>query len=320
MSNRPFFSVVIPVFNGEKYISYAVDSVLNQSFSDYEIIIVNDCSTDQTMSVCQKHLVDERVNVITLDKNSGVAVARNIGIENCQGRYICFLDCDDVYLPNHLETLSFMIRSYPDEVFYFTSHQDVLLDGKIVSIVSDTDGKGIKLYSDYIGSTIDGKTRIHTNSVCVKREVFAEIGVFKIGIHVGEDIDLWNRIGLYHNVVVSDIVTTQRNRINSTATRHYVHIYEDCFDREIDSFLFDSKINEMRKTSLVRYRQEKTRSNINHKILDGDKRTAWSWIRSNDLNMCNKKRLFITYISFLLPTGLLNKIVSIKSRGFYHAD
>lgn len=95
-------SVIIPAYNRENTIERAVMSVLNQTYKDLELIVVDDCSKDNTVEVL-KSIEDDRLKIIELEKNSGACVARNVGIENAQGDYIAFQDSDDEWLLNKLE-------------------------------------------------------------------------------------------------------------------------------------------------------------------------------------------------------------------------
>lgn len=111
---KPFFSIVIAVYNRENFITRALESLLNQSFKNWEAIIVDDCSTDGTLDSIKPFLSDSRLNLIISKKNLGVAKARNLGINNAIGNYITFLDSDDEYKSNHL-----------------TSRYELLIDNKI---------------------------------------------------------------------------------------------------------------------------------------------------------------------------------------------
>lgn len=95
-------SVIIPVYNSAKYIEETINSVLNQIYQNFEIIIVDDCSTDDSCKIIE-NLKDKRIRLIKLEKNSGVAVARNTAIENANGQYIAFLDSDDTWVRNKLQ-------------------------------------------------------------------------------------------------------------------------------------------------------------------------------------------------------------------------
>ena len=96
MKKQPFFSVVVPVYNVEPYLKKAVKSVLNQTFQNYEIILVNDCSTDNCKLICQEFATQyEQVSLINHEKNCGLSAARNTGMKYADGQYIWFMDSDD---------------------------------------------------------------------------------------------------------------------------------------------------------------------------------------------------------------------------------
>lgn len=118
----PTVSIVTPVYNAEKLISETIESVLNQTYSDFEMLIVDDCSTDNSKEIIKKYSnIDKRIKYYSLQKNSGAAVARNKGIELSRGRYICFLDSDDLWTKTKLEEqLNFMKEK--NIAFSFTSY------------------------------------------------------------------------------------------------------------------------------------------------------------------------------------------------------
>lgn len=103
-------SIISPVYNSEKYISETINSVINQTYTNWEMILVDDASTDASLAIIQKFQdSDSRIKLYKLEKNSGAGVARNFAIEKAQGRYIAFLDADDLWKPNKLQTqISFL--------------------------------------------------------------------------------------------------------------------------------------------------------------------------------------------------------------------
>ena len=104
MSIEKLVSVIMPNYNGAKYISIAIESVIFQTYPFWELIIIDDCSTDNSVNIIEEYVAkDKRIKLIRLPKNSGAAIARNTGIEVALGQYIAFLDSDDVWLPNKLE-------------------------------------------------------------------------------------------------------------------------------------------------------------------------------------------------------------------------
>lgn len=120
MQEQPFFSVIIPVYNREKYVARAIESVIHQTFKNWEMIIIDDGSRDRSVEIARSY---ERPNirVICNEKNLERCVTRNKGVEAARGRYICYLDSDDYHLPHHFETLYKSIEKagFP-EAFFFT--------------------------------------------------------------------------------------------------------------------------------------------------------------------------------------------------------
>jgi glycosyltransferase involved in cell wall biosynthesis len=126
----PYFSIIIPVYNREKRIATAIESVLNQEFSDFELLIIDDASTDNTKAVVTNYS-DARISYHRNEQNLERCNSRNIGIERAKGKYICFLDSDDYHLPNHLSSLHELIKAKKEpEGFFFTNSWNESDDGK----------------------------------------------------------------------------------------------------------------------------------------------------------------------------------------------
>lgn len=118
-------SVIIPTFNREKLIERSINSVLNQTYKNFELIVVDDCSTDNTENVVKKYN-DERIHYIKLEKNSGACKARNVGIENAKGEYIAFQDSDDVWHKDKLEVQLEQMKKNNAEVSFCNMMQHKL--------------------------------------------------------------------------------------------------------------------------------------------------------------------------------------------------
>ena len=104
MNAIPFLSIIMPVYNAEKYLEDSITSILDQTMQDFELILINDCSTDNSRRLCEKYVQqDSRVVMIHLEKNGGAGNARNIGIQKAKGKYITFMDSDDVIERNLYE-------------------------------------------------------------------------------------------------------------------------------------------------------------------------------------------------------------------------
>lgn len=106
-------SIIMPLYNGEKYLRQCIDSILSQTVSDWELIIVNDGSVDSSLEICSSYAQkDSRIKVIT-QENAGVSAARNNALAHASGKYVAFIDCDDMYTPDHLEVLLDLLKSNP---------------------------------------------------------------------------------------------------------------------------------------------------------------------------------------------------------------
>jgi glycosyltransferase involved in cell wall biosynthesis len=119
---NPFFSIIIPLYNREKTISRAIESILNQTFQDFEVIIVDDCSNDYSAKIVHEYkLRDARIKYLKNEINQERCVSRNKGIQIALGKYICFLDSDDYHLPIHLETFYHKILEEKEPKAYLFS-------------------------------------------------------------------------------------------------------------------------------------------------------------------------------------------------------
>jgi hypothetical protein len=123
------FSVVIPLYNKEHYIEKTIQSVLDQTCTDYEVIVVDDGSKDNSLALARKFESD-RVRVIP-QENQGVSVARNTGILNANGEFICFLDADDEWRPDYLATVEQLTERYPESAIFVTAYAVNMGNGKI---------------------------------------------------------------------------------------------------------------------------------------------------------------------------------------------
>jgi len=192
------FSVVIPLYNKEKSVKSTIESVLNQTFQDFEIVIVNDGSTDKSLEIVNS-IRDERIRII--DKpNGGVSSARNRGIMEAKYEWIAFLDADDLWENNHLQVVAEMIKSFPNERVFCTSFatsENNMYHQKNNSII---------IVEDYFKEALNGSV-ICTGVAVIHRSVFKNVGYFNEILSRGEDLDLWARIGKKYRVIKSNIIT-----------------------------------------------------------------------------------------------------------------
>lgn len=122
-------SIITPCYNAERFIAQAIESVLAQTYTDWEMLIVDDCSKDNTIKIVQQYVdKDERIKLFCLQENSGAGIARNKSIEEAKGRFIAFLDSDDIWFPNKLETqINFMLDNNYESVCSWYEYVDLSL-------------------------------------------------------------------------------------------------------------------------------------------------------------------------------------------------
>ncbi len=191
---NPLVSVVISCFNYGRYIEECVESVLNQSFKNFEIIIIDDGSTDNSESIINKYKKHETIRCFW-QHNRGQANAKNRGIFESKGEFIAFLDADDVWLSNKLEKQLILFKDVKVGVVYSTA-RFLNTNGEELFLKS---GKGyFKPRRGFVGEYLIFDNFIYFSSSIVRKECFANVGYFDEQIKMGIDWDLWLRISKYY--------------------------------------------------------------------------------------------------------------------------
>lgn len=196
------FSVIIPLYNKAPYVAKAIQSVLVQTFTDYELVIVDDGSKDDSAEIAEK-VIDGQLNCrLIKQENAGVSMARNNGVAVSQGDYLCFLDADDWWEPTFLEEMSKLIEEYPDAGIYganYTIVNETKRKTRIAKIgVEDGFERGYVDYCQAYAKTM--YMPLTSISVAIPRNVFEEMHGFPKGIKLGEDFLLWIHITLKYKV------------------------------------------------------------------------------------------------------------------------
>ena len=197
-----YFSVIIPLFNKEISVVSTIESVLNQTYPHFELIVVNDSSTDNSLEVVQQ-FNDPRIRIID-KRNGGVSSARNVGIKAAKYEYLIPLDADDLWLPFALAEFNALVINFPKAQVFATS-----------SCISQKQFKGLnkQYYVDdyFYGSAVllakFGTPMMVTGSVAVKKSCFEEVGYYDENVRHGEDVDLWLRLKDKFKIAKSELVT-----------------------------------------------------------------------------------------------------------------
>ncbi len=216
----PQFSVVIPLYNKEPHIKRAINSVINQTVTDFEVIVVDDGSTDEGAKIVST-FGDPRIHLIQ-QRNSGVSAARNRGAREGKSRFIAFLDADDEWASNYLNKILKLIEEFPSAGLYGTAYKDEF--GNVCGNLSKTSEfqnlvptEG--LVPNYFQIANKGYYIFCASSVAAPKEVLLELGGFREDFWWGEDEDMWGRIALKYPIAYSSQVCSiyHQNVVNSTS-------------------------------------------------------------------------------------------------------
>ena len=204
----PYFSVCIPLFNKANFISETLRSVIDQDFSDFEIVIVDDGSTDDSAKKVAQ-FDDNRIKLIQ-QENQGASAARNRAIQESTGEYIAFLDADDLWYPEHLTHFKYLINNYKDAKLLATNYEIQMPGGKKRSPFFSKE-LGIGIIEDYFLASLSDAVMTCFNSA-VHRSVFDEIGYFNTAYRTGQDVDFAIKANLKFKLAYHDQVSVIYHR------------------------------------------------------------------------------------------------------------
>ena len=217
------FSVIIPLYNKAPYVRKALETVCAQTYPDYEIIVINDGSTDNSAIIAEEYLNGvEGINYkILFQQNAGVSAARNNGVAQASGDYIAFLDADDWWEPTYLERMAQLIADYPEAGLYACNYV-YYKPGKTHVALNIPTG-----YINYPKAYYESNAMpVWTGATMIPRRVMDEMGGFPLGIKLGEDFLLWAKTAMHYPVAFCEEPLAYYNNdvpVNLRATRNLHH-------------------------------------------------------------------------------------------------
>jgi glycosyltransferase involved in cell wall biosynthesis len=293
------------LYNKANYIVETINSVINQTFSDFEIIVINDGSTDNSLEIAES-IQDKRITIYTT-KNKGVSAARNFGIKKAKSQFIGFLDADDIWYDNHLEKLDILLQKFPDCGMYCNAyakkHKTITYPALYNNIPKTIDWMG--LVDDYFESSLKNAIA-WTSATMVPRKVLENIGGFneEITLGAGEDTDLWIRIALKYPVAFCNTITAihsleAENRITKSNTNLRKFIDLDIYEPFAE-----------KNKSLKKYLDSNRFAiGIQYKLSGNIKKAENYFNKINLESLNNKQRFLMTQNTFILK--LIKRIQNV---------
>ncbi|WP_028376137.1 glycosyltransferase family 2 protein [Leeuwenhoekiella sp. MAR_2009_132] len=298
----PKITVVIPLYNKANFIKETLQSVYAQNFTDYEVVVINDGSTDGS----EHHVLslkNEKTKLIN-QANNGLSNARNTGIEHALGSVICLIDADDIWLPNHLQKIANLIDSYPEAQLYGTAYSELLPNGLLIKPKTNTGFKTTTLLIEDFFITSAQQPFITPSSFGFKKEIIRTIGGFDPTITYAEDTDFFIRANLNYKLA-----------FDATTTCHYRYESENQITR--------SKLSFKKQPDYAKYLLENAGNyslkrfiNLNYYYLCNSYKAerateAFIAMRKNvDTNFLNNKQRFLLNA----PPAMLNSIRYFKQK------
>ncbi|TPE42516.1 glycosyltransferase family 2 protein [Pontibacter mangrovi] len=223
------FSIIIPLYNKEASIGATLRTVLGQTFPHFEVLVVNDGSTDSSLSVVAS-FSDPRIRVLS-KPNGGVSHARNYGIERAQHEYIAFLDADDLWEPNYLEEMNRLIQKYPDCGMYSCAYKCIKQDKVLIERPNIPEGK----LDDYFKAILINSKISWTSATVIRKEAFEKAGMFPVGMVSGEDSYMWCKTAIHYPVAFSNKILATYN-LSMSQTHFRVAAPDHCQESWYDLY------------------------------------------------------------------------------------
>ena len=288
----PYFSVIVPLYNKEAYIQDTVKSILNQTFTDFEVIIINDGSTDKSLDKIS-YYTDSRIFIIN-QENTGVSKARNHGIDLAKAKHMALLDADDCWHKNHLFELKKQIELFPDAGLYCNNYQIYYTKNVCRPANFNFDYKKDCLIVDdfFKASTINSVA--WTSAVGFSKTKFNAVGGFNSKLKTAQDLDLWIRIALKYKVSFNPAITMSYNLfVDKSLSKNEFNKMRHEF---INNFLKEEKLN----SSLKKYLDINRYSVALRCKINNEKKLYKKLKRELDFNNLNFKQKVLLYLPKLV--------------------
>lgn len=308
------YSIIIPLYNKEDYIERAIDSVLSQTYLNFNIIVVDDGSKDSGANiVITKYKNDSRVTLLS-KKNGGESSARNFGIEYAKSKYVCFLDADDEWEPNFLHEINRMVCLFPFASVYATNRKIIrspLSHSVECSIFRNSKSENDIIINDIYDFMYRGSSPLSSSSICVLREAICSVGMFPVGIKLGPDILTWLRLFENYKIAFTynSCVIIHQEAEGRVCNVNANLIGERDFSKYLSKQLlaFPTQFDRSKRRLISKHLVDEAALAIRR----GETRLARRIMSDPRIIMCGYKPIFVFLLSFL-PKMIVKCISKIK--------
>lgn len=308
-------SVVIPLYNKELSIQRAINSVLNQTEQDFEIIVVNDGSTDKSAELVANFTVDSRIRLFH-QENLGVSVARNRGVAEARSDFIAFLDADDEWLPGFLNAIINLSQLFRSKSVFATTYFFMNNGGEtFLPKTAKLDRENAQfVINDYLSILRIGLP-FNSSSFAVKKKVFLDLGGFEKGLKYKEDVDFWIRLSLHYDIVFDSTPLAIYHRDSENRA---CPIYENEIDQTLPVLNLVNKLNDGQvpkhlTQSAVEYIAKYQIPLAKHYILSKQPKAARALLQTCSGTKIYLHEWWLVYSVSFLPTFILQPVIKIKN-------
>ena len=310
------FSIVIPLHNKRPFVSRCLQSVLGQTHSDFDLVVVNDGSTDGGERELDQ-LSDERLRVIH-QPNQGVSVARNAGFAAARHEIIFFLDADDTWEPGFLEHMNRLVNLHPQAGVYACGTRKLFADGRAqeCTLAASAFVGDAAILRDYCQTFVDlGQSPFSNSSFGVRRETFHRAGGYTPGVRLTEDSDLWVRLALIGEMafdpspLANYFVETESNTRVQAQTADYEII------RTLQRLLAEGRVPRHLQPGAQRLLALQKHSQIKRLILLGKTGAAWKRLLDRDVWVRRPRASLMLALAASLPHAVFVGLHHMRALG-----
>jgi glycosyltransferase involved in cell wall biosynthesis len=307
-------SVIIPLYNKELCIQRTVNSILNQTIQSFEIILINDGSTDNSREVVDS-IIDPRLRIFD-QQNKGVSAARNRGVDEARFEMIAFLDADDEWLPNYLESIGTLIHRHPNCGAYATGIKTIRPNGQVFlnnlnSIPSEPWtgelGDVFALFQINISAFIP-------SSIVVPKKILLEIGGFPEGVKLLEDISCWLKIAVKYPIAFDPRRLVIYHQDAANRSNIHKNVCEVLFTKTIEDAVRSGQIFGKQRIDAEEFLAQQQIFSAISNLFDGDPALAKRLLALSKLTKRHKALWIKWWVLSYIPQKLLKKLLFYKQQ------